>query len=239
MKFKKLLSIILAVIIAVSVCAVAYAENETTGGYTSNLNVKGSIELEVGGAYYIKPGKDYTVTSDSPLCIDYITTPENGEIIALHPGRLTLTVIYDDGYTAEYDITITESICDDPIIPAPDPEPVNNVESAEIVYIPLKNRIVFSAGSPNLPDGIVLKLKYKDGTEKTETVIYNLKEEGYRAGEEKVFGSVRAAVEEYGLLTDTLYINDYTVAVKYDYFVPPTLSYIFMQIINFFLRIAF
>ncbi|MBR3780069.1 MAG: hypothetical protein IKK63_02560 [Clostridia bacterium] len=119
-----------------------------------------------------------------------------------------------------------------------DPEPINNVESAEIVYVPLKNRIVFSAGSPNLPDGIVLKLRYKDGTEKTETVIYNIAEEGYRAGEEKIIGSVRAAVVEYGLLTDTIYINDNTVSVEYDYFVPPTLSYIFMEIVNFVLSIV-
>lgn len=238
MKFKKLLAIFLAVIMTVSLCAVAYAESETTGGYTSNLNVKESIELEVGGAYYIKPGKDYTVTSDSPLCIEYITTPENGEIIALHPGQLTLTVIYDDGYMVEYDITITEPICDDPIIPTPDPEPVNNVESAEIEYVPLKNRIVFSAGSPESPDGIVLKLTYKDGTEKTETIVKGEEKGEYYAGEERVYGSVRVEVEEYGLLTDTLYINDNTVSVKYDYFVPLTLSYIFMEIVNFVLRIV-
>lgn len=202
------------------------------------VTVKESIKLEVDETYPIKEGKDYTVTSDSPLCIDYITKPENGEIIALHPGQLTLTVIYDYGYTAEYEITITEPVCDDPIIPEPDPEPINNVDSAEIVHVPLKNRIVFSAGSPNLPDGIVLKLKYKDGSEKTETVIYNAAEGCYRAGEERVIGSVRATVVEYGVLTDTLYINDSTVSVEYDYFVPPTLSYIFMEIVNFVLRIV-
>lgn len=102
----------------------------------------------------------------------------------------------------------------DPIDPEPLPE--NNVDSAEIVHIPLKNRIVFSAGSPALPDGIVIKLKYKDGSEKTETVIYNAAEGCYRAGEERVIGSVRTTVVEYGLLTDTLYINDNTVSVKYD-----------------------
>ncbi len=236
---KRIISVILAVIMTFGVCSFAYAENGTTDGCTSDLTVKESIELEVGGAYRIKPGKDYIITSESPICIDYISITENGEILALEEGKIKLTVIYDDGYTAEYEITITEPICDDPVIPEPDPEPINNVESAEIVHIPLKNRVVFSAGSPNLPDGIVLKLRYKDGSEKTETVIYNIAEEGYRAGEEKVFGSVRAAVEEYGLLTDTLYINDNTVSVKYDYFVPPTLSYIFMQIINLFLKIVF
>lgn len=121
----------------------------------------------------------------------------------------------------------------------PEPLPENNVESAEIVHVPLKNRIVFSAGNPESPDGIVLKLKYKDGTEKTETVVYDVSEEEYRAGAETVFGSERADVEVYGLLTDTIYINDNTVSVKYDYFVPPTLSYIFMQVINLFLNFVF
>lgn len=200
--------------------------------------VKKSVELEVGETYQIKEGKDYKVHSDSPLCVDYITYPENGEIQAIHPGRLTFTVIYDYGYTAEYDITITEAAPSYPVIPNPKPLPENNVESAEIVYVPLKNRIVFSAGSPNLPDGIVLKLTYKDGTEKTETVIYNAAEGCYRAGEERVIGSVRTEVEEYGLLTDTLYINDNTVSAEYDYFVPPTLSYVFMEIVNFVLRIV-
>ena len=200
------------------------------------ITVKEKIALEVGETFRIKPGKDYMVSSDSPLCIDYITFPENGEIRAIHNGELKLTVIYDYGYTAEYDITITGTV---PSYPdTPDPEPENDVESAEIVYVPLKNRIVFSAGSPNLPDGIVLKLRYKDGTEKTETVIYNIAEEGYRAGEEKVIGSVRVEVVEYGLLTDTIYINDNTVSVEYDYFVPPTLSYIFMEIVNFVLSIV-
>ena len=120
-----------------------------------------------------------------------------------------------------------------------DPEPINNVDSAEIVHVPLKNKIVFSAGSPNSPDGIVLKLKYKDGTEKTETIVWNDEEDEYFAGEETVFGSGRVSVEEYGLLTTTLYINDNTVFVKYDYFVPPTLNYIFMEIFNCLLKIMF
>lgn len=202
------------------------------------VTVKESIEIAVDEKYPIKEGKDYKIHSDSPLCIDYITKPENGEILALDEGRVKLTVTYDYGYMVEYDITITAPVCDDPIIPTPDPEPVNNVESAEIVYVPLKNRIVFSAGSPESPDGIVLKLTYKDGTEKTETIVKGEEKGEYYAGEERVYGSERATIEEYGLLTDTLYINDNTVSVKYDYFVPPTLSYIFMEIVNFVLRIV-
>ncbi len=198
------------------------------------VTVDESIELAVDEKYHIKPGKDYMITSDSPICIDYISITENGEILALEEGIIKLTVIYDYGYKVVYDITITPPVCDNPIIP----DPINNVESADIVHIPLKNRIVFSAGSPALPDGIVIKLKYKDGSEKTETVIYNVAEDCYRAGEETVIGSVRADVEEYGLLTTTLYINDNTVSVKYDYFVPPTLSYIFMEIVNFVLSIV-
>lgn len=117
--------------------------------------------------------------------------------------------------------------------PDPDPEPVNNVKSAEIVYVPLKNRIVFGYGSSNLP-GIVLKLTYNDGTEKTETIIR--KDNGYFAGDENVFGSVDIGVVRYGCQTETLYINDERTSVEYDYFVIPP---IFQMILSFFQRELF
>ncbi len=112
--------------------------------------------------------------------------------------------------------------------PTPDPEPVNNVKSAEIVYVPLKNRIVFGYGSSNLPDGIVLKLTYNDGTEKTETIIR--KDNGYYAGNEQVFGAVHTEEVRYGCQSETIYVNDESVAVEYNYFVIPP---IFHMIISF------
>ena len=176
-------------------------------------------------------------TNKGDISVDSINVGKLGGII----GYSETVDISECGNTGLLNAEGTCEIIETDKEPEPNPvvpEPVNNVESAEIVYVPLKNRIVFSAGSPNHPDGIVLKLTYKDGTEKTETVIYNAAEGCYRAGEERVIGSVRTEVEEYGLLTDTLYINDNTVSVKYDYFVPPTLSYIFMEIVNFVLSIV-
>ncbi len=117
--------------------------------------------------------------------------------------------------------------------PTPDPEPVNNVKSAEIVYVPLKNRIVFGFGSPNTPDGIVLKLTYKDGTEKTETIVR--KDNGYFAGDESVIGGVHLEVVRYGRQTEMLFINE-AVKVEYDYFVIPP---IFQMILSFFQRELF
>ncbi len=187
------------------------------------VTVKEKIELEVGQRYLITPGY-YHHTTDQNVA----KTDIEGRIVAIGEGTAVITIRYSDKYIKEITVNVHGVS-----------ESVNNVESAEIVYVPLKNRLVFSAGSPNLPDGIVLKLKYKDGSEKTETVTYNIKEDCYRAGEETVIGSVRVDVVEYGLLTDTLYINDSTVSVEYDYFVPPTLSYIFMQVINLFLNFAF
>lgn len=98
-------------------------------------------------------------------------------------------------------------------------EPVNNVKTVEIIYVPLKNKIVFGFGSPNFPDGIVLKLVYNDGTEKIETVAR--KDFGYFAGEESVFGAVHTEEVRFGCQTETLYINDERTHVEYDYYVIP------------------
>ena len=114
--------------------------------------------------------------------------------------------------------------------PDPEPDPVNNVKSAEIVYVPLKNRIVFGYGSSNLPDGIVLKLAYNNGTEKTETIIR--KDNGYYAGDEYVFGSVDIEVVRYGCQTETIYVNDESVAVEYDYFVIPPIFHIIISFLH-------
>lgn len=112
-------------------------------------------------------------------------------------------------------------------------EPSNDVADAEIVYLPFKNKVVFGYGSPAFPDGIVLKLKYKDGTEKTEAIIRT--ESGYYAGEEHIFGGVHLGVVSFGKQTETLYINDESVSVKYDYFViPPLRSAIYKLLDTFF-----
>lgn len=103
--------------------------------------------------------------------------------------------------------------------------PTNNLIDAKIIYVPLKNRIVFSFGSPALPDGIVVKLTYNDGTEKIATIKGS--EEGYFADGERVIGNVRASVVEYGILTDFLFFNDGQIKIEYKYLViPPILTII-------------
>ena len=194
--------------------------------------VKESVELEVGETYPIKPGKDYKLFSESPVTIEYIEITENNEILAIHEGKVKLVIVYDYGYTAEYNITITESTFIDTPTPTPDPEPEpeNSVESAEIVYVPLKNKLVFSYGSPASPDGIVLKLKFKDGTESTETIRET--EYGMLAGRQLVFGAVHTDNVRFGIQHETLYINDESVSVEYSYLAIPPIRYVVYMVID-------
>lgn len=108
-------------------------------------------------------------------------------------------------------------------------KPAYNVIGAEIIYVPLKNRIVFSFGSPALPDGIVVKLTYNDGTTKTATIKEC--DDGYFANEERVTGSVRASVVEYGLLTDYLFFNDGQIKIEYSFLVIPPIFTIIKNLI--------
>lgn len=108
-------------------------------------------------------------------------------------------------------------------------EPSNNVVDAEIVSVPLKNRIVFGYGSPESPDGIVLKLTYGDGTEKTAIIIRT--DEGFFADKENIIGSVHLDVVSYGFHTETLYVNE-TIEVEYDYFVIPPFRTILYKILD-------
>ena len=104
-------------------------------------------------------------------------------------------------------------------------KPTYNIIDAQIIYVPLKNRIVFGFGSPALPDGIVVKLTYNDGTTKMATIKRS--DKGYFANEERVTGSVRGSVVEYGILTDFLFFNDGQIEIEYKYLViPPVLTII-------------
>lgn len=105
-----------------------------------------------------------------------------------------------------------------------------SVVDAEVIYIPLKNRIVFGYGSPSLPDGIVVRLTYADGS--TETATIEKRDDGYFANEEKVTGSVRPAVVEYGVLTDALFFNGDLICVEYKYLVIPPIFSIVKNIIE-------
>ncbi len=111
------------------------------------------------------------------------------------------------------------------VIPPLDNDEIPVLVDAEIVYVPLKNRIVFSFGSPNTPKGIVLKLIYSDGTCEKATIVET--DDGCFANKHQVFGGVRAAVVEFGLLETYLYLNDGEIQMSYKYFViPPIFSII-------------
>lgn len=101
----------------------------------------------------------------------------------------------------------------------------NGIISAKIIYVPLKNRIVFGYGAPALPNGIVVKLTYLDGTVKK--AVIRKTENGFFVNDEKVTGGFIASVNTYGILTDTLFLNDGQIKMEYRYLViPPIITVI-------------
>ena len=77
--------------------------------------------------------------------------------------------------------------------------------SVDIIYVPLKNRIVFKNGNPNSPEGIRVKMKYSDGSVVIETV--ETSEYGYYAGKEAVEVPEEVQVVQYGFLSATLFFG--------------------------------
>lgn len=104
-------------------------------------------------------------------------------------------------------------------------DPINELVNAEILYVPLKNRIVFSFGAPALPDGIVLRLTYADGS--TQKAVVTKTDDGCFANGERLSGGFNPAVVSYGILTGTLFVGDAQVKIEYKYLaVPPILTII-------------
>lgn len=102
----------------------------------------------------------------------------------------------------------------------------NVLVSAEAIYIPLKNRLVFSTGAPNSPAGIVLRLTYSDGTEEIETVKFT--ENGFFAGDETVKTSLITDLNFYGINKEILFVGDSMIQVEYKYLaLPPIIRIIF------------
>ena len=185
-----------------------------------------SVELEAGKNCASKtPHCSNWTTSDPSVAI----IDENGIIYAQESGEAIISVEYPYGYITEYRVTVTGD-SDFVDTPTPDPEPENSVESAEIVYVPLKNKLVFSYGSPASPDGIVLKLKFKDGTESTETIRET--EYGMLAGRQLIFGVGHTAEVRFGIQHETLYINDESVSVEYSYLAIPPIRYVVYMVID-------
>ena len=84
-------------------------------------------------------------------------------------------------------------------------EPKAQLIGAEIVFVPLKNLIVFGSGDPNTPDGIILLLRFSDG----KIRFYTVKENNYEyiVGEFDIehYGSV--TVYRTGFLIDEIVVN--------------------------------
>lgn len=91
---------------------------------------------------------------------------------------------------------------------------------AKIVWVPLKNRIVFSWGMPEKPSGILIKLQYSDGVHTVEKIVEN--NIGYTIGKESVNTTFRTDNVSYGVNTDFIIIGD-IVMVEYKYLVIPPL----------------
>lgn len=109
------------------------------------------------------------------------------------------------------------------------PETVYNVKNAEIVYVPLKNRIVFGTGDPAMPNGIIIKLTYSDGTSKIAAVKKNSEE--YHIEGESIECSGRISLVQYGLLTTAIYLNDGQIKMEYKYLVIPPIFTIIKNIL--------
>ncbi len=100
---------------------------------------------------------------------------------------------------------------------------------AKILYVPLKNRIVFNQ-SPKSPKGIVVELKYSDGTVVTEGIA--VEEDGYYLNGELVEAYGRVDMVIYGITSANYYINQGEVDFSYKYLSLPSINYFFSLIFN-------
>lgn len=102
--------------------------------------------------------------------------------------------------------------------------------NAEIVHVPLKNRIVFSMGKPADPDGIILKLTYSDGTIKEAAIEKS--ENGFSIDGIWLNYLCEPALISYGIKTDTIFLNDFKTVVRYKYLVLPPIITIIIGLIH-------
>lgn len=87
--------------------------------------------------------------------------------------------------------------------------------AAEIVSVPLKNRIVFTNGDPASPDGIKVRLVYIDDTETVEEIHET--QNGYLAGNEELTITTRIDSVRYGILTTGLCFKNCEIVASYKY----------------------
>ena len=90
--------------------------------------------------------------------------------------------------------------------------------SAEIVSIPEKNKVVYTGGAPEAPDGIVVKLTFSDGSEITDTVIKEDNGGFWVAGIPVLDLEMRPGINYYGEQEATLYFGSESVSASYNYY---------------------
>lgn len=95
---------------------------------------------------------------------------------------------------------------------------------AEIIKVPFTKRIVFG-NSPKSPEGIVVELRYSDGTTYTEEITS--KEDGYFINGEKI--AEYKAVKKYGIKNADLYLNDGKIRLSYKYLALPSIIDLFTK----------
>ena len=140
---------------------------------------------------------DLSVLQDC-YCLDNIDkiVGEDETVIIKNSGIKSETELKQKNTYCEYDFENVWHINENESYPVlkkiSSAEPEVQLVGANIVFVPLKNLIVFGSGAPNTPDGIVVLLRFSDGTIRFKTV----KEDNYdyTAGEYDV--------EQYGWVTN-------------------------------------
>ncbi len=102
---------------------------------------------------------------------------------------------------------------------------------AKIIKIPLKNKVVIGH-HPDMaaePDGIVVELKYSDGTVITDKVVVSDEKvypyaETYSVNGEILYYPTYVTVVRYGMQEIGYYLNDYKVKISYKCLFLPTIS---------------
>ncbi|MBQ8943718.1 MAG: hypothetical protein IJ050_04370 [Clostridia bacterium] len=240
---KKTVSVIIAVIMLCGIITPAFAEDETT----ENPGQKAEL---VDAYVFILPGKKEVVRKHGK--------PEYPDGIVLQleysdDSAVFVKIEEKDGkfYAGDEEVTYIGKNTDEPLYgkltaylemkggkiklsyefySPENPKEGVDLIGAQIVYVPLKNLIVFGIGESKEPDGIILRLKYSDGTSELAE-IENVDDQYYMAGPFRVFPWEYAVPEARGF---GLLIGEIEVEPQFYLFYPfvslPSLSYAIIMI---------
>lgn len=244
---KKTVSVIIAVIMLCGIITPAFAEDETT----DNPGQKAEL---VDAYVFSLPGKNEVVRKHGK--------PEYPDGIVLQleysdDSAVFVKIEEKDGkfYAGDEEVTYIGKNTDEPLYgkltaylemnggkiklsyefySPENPKEGVDLIGAQIVYVPLKNLIVFGIGESKEPDGIILRLKYSDGTSELAE-IENVDDQyymaDYMAGPFRVFPWEYAVPEAGGF---GLLIGEIEVEPQFYLFYPfvslPSLSYAIIMI---------